>query len=89
MRWLLEHRGLFPRFRSRYPLEGLLAMKPWAIVERVQTADGAPTAIPHDMAGKENCAMCHGEGVMGAAKMPANHGEMKNENCTLCHAKAG
>jgi len=55
----------------------------------VQTAAGAAGAIPHDLAGKENCAMCHAEGVMGATKMPANHGDMKSENCTVCHAKAG
>ena len=54
----------------------------------MQTAAGAPTAIPHDMEGKENCVMCHKDGVMGAAKMPDSHAELKVENCTTCHAKA-
>ena len=40
---------------------------------------------PHDLAGKENCAMCHAEGVMGATKMPASHGEIGQEKCTVCH----
>ena len=51
----------------------------------VQVAEGAAAAIPHDMAGKENCAMCHAEGVMGATKTPANHGEIGQEKCTVCH----
>ncbi|MDT8436300.1 MAG: hypothetical protein RRA92_06045 [Gemmatimonadota bacterium] len=45
----------------------------------------APPAIPHDLAGKENCAMCHKAGVMGAAKIPENHGEVANELCGTCH----
>jgi hypothetical protein len=55
----------------------------------VQVADGPAPAIPHDIEGKENCAMCHAEDVMGATKTPENHGEMKQENCGVCHAKAG
>jgi hypothetical protein len=45
----------------------------------------APTAIPHDMVGKEQCAMCHASGVMGAAKTPEDHGSIGNETCGLCH----
>ncbi len=55
----------------------------------VQSASGAPTAIPHDMEGKENCAMCHAEGVMGAAKMPDNHGDAVKGKCSVCHKAAG
>jgi cytochrome c5 len=51
----------------------------------VQVAEGAAPAIPHDMAGKENCAMCHAEGVMGATKTPANHGDIGQEKCSVCH----
>ena len=45
----------------------------------------APPAIPHDMAGKEQCLMCHESGVMGATKKPENHGSIGNESCGLCH----
>lgn len=49
----------------------------------------APPAIPHDLEGKDNCAMCHAEGVMGAAKMPENHGDDVAGKCAVCHMPAG
>ena len=51
-------------------------------------AGNAPPAIPHDLEGKENCAMCHGSGVMGAPKAPESHKDFKSENCGLCHKPA-
>ena len=38
------------------------------------------------MAGKDNCAMCHTEGVMGATKMPASHEGLDQKNCVACHS---
>lgn len=52
-------------------------------------AGTAPSEVPHDAAGKENCAMCHGEGVMGAPKTPDNHAEIGADQCSLCHSPAG
>jgi len=50
------------------------------------SAQEKPPVTPHDMEGKENCAMCHTEGVMGAAKMPASHEGFDQANCALCHS---
>ena len=46
-------------------------------------------AIPHDLEGKDNCAMCHAEGVMGAAKTPENHGDDMAGKCAVCHMPPG
>ena len=53
------------------------------------SAQEKPPVTPHDMEGKENCAMCHAEGVMGAAKMPDNHGDAVKGKCSVCHKAAG
>lgn len=42
-------------------------------------------ALPHDVAGQEDCLMCHGEGIVGAAKVPADHTGRTNDTCQLCH----
>lgn len=42
-------------------------------------------ALPHDVAGQEDCLMCHGEGIVGAAKVPADHAGRTNDTCQLCH----
>ena len=44
-----------------------------------------PPVPPHDLAGKENCTMCHKVGgEMGG--MPANHEGYTAANCLLCHS---
>jgi Cytochrome c7 and related cytochrome c len=53
----------------------------------MQTA--AAPALPHDVAGREQCAMCHGGAMEGIKAMPANHKGIDNKNCTLCHTPAG
>ena len=50
-------------------------------------AQEKPTVPEHDMAGKENCAMCHAEGVMGATKTPASHEGRDQKNCVVCHSE--
>ena len=52
-------------------------------------AGTAPPAISHDLEGKDNCAMCHAEGVMGAPKAPDSHGEGTTGQCVACHEPAG
>lgn len=49
---------------------------------------GTPVALPHDVAGREQCAMCHGGAMEGIKAMPANHKGIDNKFCTLCHTPA-
>lgn len=51
--------------------------------------DATPPVPTHDMAGKDNCAMCHGEGVMGAPKTSESHAEIGADQCSICHSPAG
>jgi hypothetical protein len=44
-------------------------------------------AAGHDLAGKENCMMCHAVGVMEPVPdVPASHEGRANETCVWCHA---
>ena len=47
--------------------------------------DLASRPLPHDVEGQEDCLMCHGEGIVGAAKVPEDHAGRTNETCLLCH----
>jgi len=52
----------------------------------VTTGAKAPS---HDLAGKENCMMCHAAGVMPPVPdVPASHEGRTNEVCTWCHKPA-
>jgi hypothetical protein len=53
----------------------------------VQTAD-AP-AIPHDLEGKDNCAMCHSGAMEGIPAEPASHEGRETDTCQWCHKPAG
>jgi len=45
------------------------------------------TAASHDLAGKENCMMCHAVGVMEPVPdVPASHEGRVNAQCVWCHA---
>ena len=51
--------------------------------------DGA-TTIAHDLAGKDNCMMCHAAGVMEPVPdVPESHEGRANEACGWCHKVAG
>lgn len=51
------------------------------------SAQTKPTAVSHDLAGKENCMMCHAVGVMEPVPdVPASHEGRPNESCLWCHA---
>ena len=50
----------------------------------------SPTApalgeLPHEVAGREDCLMCHEEGIAGGQKVPADHAGRENDTCQLCH----
>jgi hypothetical protein len=54
----------------------------------IQTAD--PPAISHDLAGRDNCLMCHTAGVMEPVPdVPATHEGRGGEHCRMCHNPAG
>ena len=44
---------------------------------------GGPPAIPHELAGREACLACHGEG--GLKPVPADHAGRTNDTCQTCH----
>ena len=50
-----------------------------------QTTKPPPTK--HDLAGRDNCLMCHTAGVMEAVpNVPENHSDRPNTVCLWCHA---
>jgi len=49
-------------------------------------AQEKPPVMPHDMAGKENCAMCHSGAMEGMPAMPESHEGRGNDTCAMCHA---
>ncbi len=51
----------------------------------VEEAALATRELPHEVAGREDCLMCHGEGIGEAAKVPADHAGRTNDTCQLCH----
>ena len=52
------------------------------------TAD--PAVIAHDLAGRDNCLMCHTAGAMEPVPdVPASHAGRANEQCQMCHKPAG
>ena len=50
-------------------------------------AQEKPSVVSHDLAGKENCMMCHAPEVMPPVPdVPATHEGRGNETCLWCHA---
>ena len=59
-----------------------------AVAQPVMAQEAAkPPVMPHDKAGREQCAMCHGGAMEGMPAMPAAHKGIANDACLLCHAK--
>jgi len=54
-------------------------------VATTTTTAGAAPAIPHDLAGKDDCLLCHKTGIAGAKAVPTNHASYANAMCQLCH----
>ena len=48
--------------------------------------DAKPTVVSHDLAGKENCVMCHSGAMKGIPAQPADHEGHALDTCLLCHA---
>jgi flagellar basal body-associated protein FliL len=57
------------------------AAAPTATKAAASTAS-AP-AIPHDLAGRDNCLQCHAAG--GVKPAPANHAGRTVDTCQTCH----
>jgi hypothetical protein len=43
-------------------------------------------AIPHTLAGRAACLICHLQGSNGAPVVPASHGGRLNDTCRTCHS---
>lgn len=41
--------------------------------------------VPHPVEGREDCLVCHAEGVGGAPKVPDSHEGRASDTCLLCH----
>jgi hypothetical protein len=68
---------------SVFLLAGLLVAFAWQQEGRV-----IPPAVQHDLAGRDNCMMCHKAGAMEPVPdAPETHAEYANEICLMCHAK--
>ena len=45
-----------------------------------------PTPVPHDLAGRDNCLMCHQIGAMEpVTDVPPSHAERASITCLWCH----
>jgi hypothetical protein len=53
------------------------------------TQTGGIPLIPHSIAGRENCLVCHETGIAGSVAIPADHAGRTNDTCTACHQVAG
>jgi len=51
------------------------------------TPAGAPKAIPHELAGRENCLLCHNPDG-GIKPAPKDHAGRANDTCQGCHRPA-
>ena len=52
-----------------------------------QTKDPVkPSAVTHDITGKEACMVCHAIGASPILDVPADHSERAIETCMWCHA---
>ncbi len=48
-----------------------------------------PKTIPHDVAGREQCLICHSGALEGIPAPPANHEKIDVKYCQLCHDSGG
>jgi hypothetical protein len=51
-------------------------------------AQSRPKPVSHDVAGRDQCMMCHKAGAMEPVPdAPASHNDRPNETCLWCHAQ--
>ncbi|MDO8749738.1 MAG: cytochrome c3 family protein [Dehalococcoidia bacterium] len=48
-------------------------------------AAAGPPLIPHSLAGRDDCLLCHERGIAGAPVIPASHAGRTSNVCQLCH----
>ncbi|MDO8751323.1 MAG: hypothetical protein Q7K03_09315 [Dehalococcoidia bacterium] len=53
-----------------------------------ETSTNAP-AVPHTLAGRAECLICHASGIASAPAAPPNMKSLPNEHCLLCHQPGG
>ena len=72
------------RFRL-LAMVGIWGLGTGAAVE-VGEAQEKPSAVNHDLAGKESCLVCHAMGASPVLDVPEDHQVRDNETCMWCHA---
>jgi cytochrome c553 len=50
-------------------------------------AAAASPAIPHEVAGREDCLVCHKQGTGDAPRIPDNHNSLTGDLCQTCHTQ--
>ncbi|MEK7777158.1 MAG: hypothetical protein AAB303_00845, partial [Chloroflexota bacterium] len=53
-----------------------------------EASTNAP-AVPHTLAGRAECLICHASGIASAPPAPPNMKSLPNEHCLLCHQPSG
>lgn len=48
--------------------------------------EAKPPVVSHDLAGKDNCTMCHSGAMEGIPASPADHEGRALDTCLMCHA---
>ncbi len=56
-----------------------------SMVPTPQPTVASPLQIPHDLEGRKDCLMCHGQGTVGAPALPDDHRGRGDETCLTCH----
>ena len=52
--------------------------------ELAESSQSAPQ-VGHDLIGRDDCLMCHKQGVSGAPRMPDTHRGLESNTCLTCH----
>lgn len=60
--------------------------KPQGEVRATLTPVLVAQEIPHNLVGRDDCLLCHLEGLASAPAVPSFHAGRSNRVCTLCHA---
>jgi hypothetical protein len=65
------------------------AATPEATPTATPTPAAGPPQIPHSLQGRDNCLLCHEQGIGGAPQIPTDHAGRTNETCQACHQPSG